>query len=506
MSISIYIAPINDGVELAILLLQEEFGLSEANSQYLAAEKIKPHFDKLKKSCYLVAETLYVDKVYRDSYYHYYSSKLNGQKRNCIRLSIFDGEVKEDEFRKQDSIKTLQDKFRGFIILRPTEPNIIGRSVISPQALRSNTFLCCTTKIQSTVNAVKLEVEGFPHSSQDTETITCAETTLWAVMEYFSSKYPDYKPVLPSHIVGVLNKITSERQVPSKGLDIQQMSFALKEFGFGTRIYSEEYEKDFNKMLSCYVESGIPLILSIGDWHKDDGDIGHAMLCIGHEKVNDEQINAIPKNNFSDEKLRKFADKQKLSIYDWDDVIKEFVFIDDNNPVYQKALLSEPTKHYDKSWHNCKIHHFIAPLYTKIYLEAFEAKNFALRFLLKGPKPLKKNRELLIRFYLASSRSYKDKLALNSSFDSDVRDMILEIPMPKFIWIAELSTKALIKQNKAEGIMILDATEANTFFNKPLIFALYEGNRIMFDLASRRLQINDVPLPPFFVYNNLRNL
>ena len=98
---------------------------------------------------------------------------------------------------------------------------------------------------------MKFEVKGFPHSSQDAETISCAETTLWALMEYFGNKYPEYRPVLPSDIIKTLKQVSSERQVPSKGLNIQQMSFALKEYGFGTRIYSRhQYGSSFENLLS----------------------------------------------------------------------------------------------------------------------------------------------------------------------------------------------------------------------------------------------------------------
>ena len=68
-------------------------------------------------------------------------------------------------------------------------------------------------------------------------------------MEYFGNKYPEYKPVLPSKIVEVLQKLSAERQVPSTGLNIQQMAYALKEFGFGTKIYGKkEFGEDFKKL------------------------------------------------------------------------------------------------------------------------------------------------------------------------------------------------------------------------------------------------------------------
>jgi hypothetical protein len=128
----------------------------------------------------------------------------------------------------------LKRQYRGFIVLRPTIRNIIGRNVVSPKALKNNNFICCTTKFHSTANSVKFKANGFPHSSQDTETISCAETTLWAIMEYFGNKYPDYKPVLPSRIIEVLKRISTERQIPSRGLRIDQISYALREFDFGT--------------------------------------------------------------------------------------------------------------------------------------------------------------------------------------------------------------------------------------------------------------------------------
>lgn len=509
MSISIYIAPIANGVELVEQLLHSEFNIDDSSAKSLSQSRVKPHFDRLKTTCYQLAETCYVDRVYRDSYYHYYSSKLSGYNRDCIRISIFEGVITADDFRLKEKKEYLQNLYRGFFILRPTEPFIIGRSVLSPKALTDNTFFSCTAIIPSTVNGIKFSVEGFPHSSQDTETITCAETTLWAVMEYFANKYPDYKPIFPSKITDTLNKITSERQVPSRGLNIQQMSFALKEFGFGTRIYARaNYTFDFEKLLSTYVESGIPLILGIDNRHAG-GNIGHAVLCVGHEKIEDKAIDNIAENQITNKKLFSVAKSKELKIYDLDDVKKEFVFIDDNQPAYKKAMLADPTAHYALAWQGCTIKHFIVPLYHKIYLEAYEARNLVLTFLIQGLKPLQDKSEVLIKFFLTSSRSFKDALALNDSFQEDIRDMILETAMPKFIWVTEISNKKLIQEGKADGIILIDATEANkhSLSIKPLILAAYQSNLIKFDLGSRKLKNSALSLQPFKIYsNNLRNL
>lgn len=505
MSISIYIEPLNKAGDLITKLLQDEFKISDNNALLLYNNPnngIKKHIDKLKDTTYLVAESSYVDKVYRDSFYHYYSSKLNHYKRDCIRISLFEGEIVESDFWDPAKTLELQGKYRGFFVLRPIEPFLIGRTIISPKALKTNDFSCCVTQFHTTSNGLKFAVIGFPHSSQDTETITCAETTLWAIMEYFGNKYSEYKPVLPSKIIHTLSTVSSERQIPSKGLNIAQMSFALREFGFGTRVYSrEEYKEEFDGLLSCYVESGIPIIIAIE--HRPM--IGHALLAIGHEKIDDAKIDAITPYSSSDTILKGQLTAKNLIIYDYDSVKKDFIFIDDNQPVYQRATLENPAAHYPAHWHGCKITYFIVPLYPKIYLEAFEAKSFIIRFLVTGPEPLTDYSEILLRFYLASSRSFKNEIAVNHTVAPDLKGLILEASMPKFIWVAELSTKELIKQKKANGMVVLDATEANIYFNKPLILAAYQGKVVFFEESSNKLESDSLPLPDFSIFEHNLN-
>jgi hypothetical protein len=505
MSISIYIEPIATGEELIKKLLQDEFGISEINAGILFTNLVKPHFDKFKENTFVLAETNYVDKVYRDSYYHYYSSKLHKYKRDSVRLSFFEEKISDTDFFDENQHSVLQKKYRGFIVLRPTEPFIMGRSIISPLLLKTNNFMFCVSKFHTTANGVKFTVKGFPHSSQDTETISCAETSLWAIMEYFSNRYSDYQPVLPSKIIRTLNQVSSERQVPSKGLNIAQMSYALKEFGFGTRIYSkQQYATEFDSLLSCYIESGIPIIVAIDNRHRG-GNIGHALLAIGHSKIENNEIDALAPYTTSNTTLTGALVAKNIVLYDYDAITKDFVFIDDNHPPYQKAPLAQPAKHYGAEWHTCEVTYFIAPLYPKIYLEAYEAKNYVRNFIITGPEPLNNDSQILLRFYLASSRSFKDAIAKNDTVKEDLKGILIETSMPKFIWIAEVSSKDLIKESKANGIIIVDATEANIYFNKPLILAAYNDKLILFDEISGALESNSLALQNFRIFEHNLN-
>ncbi len=477
--------------------IQKLLKIPNDKAREVYSSSLAKHIDQLKDSISILVEAPYVDKVYRNSYYHYFSSKLKDYPRDTIKLSFFEGKISDSDFRNEDKYESLKNQYRGFMVLRPTVKNIIGRNVISPKALRDNDFITCTAKFHSTANFVKFKVEGFPHSSQDTETITCAETTLWAIMEYFGTKYPDYFPVLPSKIIEVLKRISTERQIPSRGLRIDQISYALREFGFGTRLYArDDFGMDeFRRLFSCYVESGIPLLVAI---HGDV--IGHALLCVGHCQVTHDQIDFLVES--ANDGIKIAPDTVKF--YDNDDIEKKFVFIDDNMPPFQKLLFKNPTGGYfdcHPDWHKCEITHFIAPLYPKIYLEAFEAKKFCKKFLFEN-FIIPVDHEIYLRFFLTSGRSFKNVLNFNKTFDADVRQLILETPLPKFVWVGEISNKELIKERQANGLILLDATEADTSELKPLIFANYLSVLFSIDPDEYFFSKKDISLPTFSIFTN----
>lgn len=79
----------------------------------------------------VVVEDHYVDRVYRDSYYFYYSGKHFSYTRFCKRLSIFDGKLEKNFF--DYCSEELQQKFVGTIVIRPIPERSIGRTLLSPK-------------------------------------------------------------------------------------------------------------------------------------------------------------------------------------------------------------------------------------------------------------------------------------------------------------------------------------------------------------------------------------
>jgi len=86
----------------------------------------------------------------------------------------------------------------------------------------------------------------------------------------------------------------------------------------------------------------------------------------------------------------------------------------------------------------------------------------------------------------------------------DLKAIIIETSMPKFVWVAELGDKTLFSDGKANGLMIIDATEANIYYNKPLILAAYQNKVITFNDLNGKFECDTLSLSPFSLL--IRNL
>lgn len=488
-------------------LIHQYFSVSSTIAGQLYDNYVNRHIIRLKTGVHFVIEYPYVDRVYRDSYYRYFSTKTTSYNRDCIRLSIFDDVIPPGDFRENRVTEKLQARYLGYMVLRPTVPQIVGRNMISPKALANRDFLCLAANTNVTTYGTKLIAEGFPHSSQDTETISCAETSVWTIMEYFSSQYPEYKPALPSMILETLRERFNVRQLPSGGLNIEQMAFAFKQFGFGPKIYSaQQYSaQGLSRLLSCYIESGIPILVGL-DNNSATARIGHAAVIIGYSNVGDNEIDALGHSTNETPEIQHLLTQKGITFFDNDEIDKEYVIIDDNYPAYQRARFSSLTHYYNNlHWGACRIIQFVAPLHTKIYLEAFAAKNHIKILFLKIGFSIAIGTEVLFKIFLTSSRSYKDYITQAAGMPPDVRDFILDVPMPKFVWIGEVSNKSLFKQKLGKGVIILAATEPDVSNYKALLFAGYENQVFYANTDNKELIKIPLSLGTFSLYcNNLK--
>jgi len=93
---------------------------------------------------------------------------------------------------------------------------------------------------------------------------------------------------------------------------------------------------------------------------------------------------------------------------------------------------------------------------------------------------LLKDKEIILKTFLTSSRSFKNEFSHNI-IDLVAKELILNLTMPKFIWISEITNKTLIKTNLIEGMIILDATEPK---RRSLIAGLLGNSYITLNLSE----------------------
>lgn len=426
-------------------------------------------------------ETDYIDRSYRDAYSHYFSTKLRPYDSRCLRLSFTDTDVDYAKvLTSPDKDDETLKKYYGFMVLRPIYPGTVGRTVISPSILTYGSDIkICKTPIRSSFLGLKTFVEGFPHSSQDSEFSTCAETSIWSILQYFGNKYPEYRPILPAQIHDLLDKSAYQRHIPSTGLIPQDISFVLKQYGFECNIYDQpiipkdppcpsdpfttdkSYRDHLYSILTCYIESGIPTLVCV--WLDD---IGHCIVCIGEKDTPRSDIAKAPKHSFT-----KYLSSNKNSFQRWIDVPRDLVFNDDNNPCYSLAAFDNATPQH-KAKHP-KVQFVIAPLYSKIYLDAANAIEISERICSEMALP----DNVVLRTFLASGNSYRNYLMRDTCLPPAYKDLFLEyICFPKFIWVTEISDDSEFCANHVNGVVILDATQPNSIGNLYPIVSCYKNN------------------------------
>ncbi len=427
-------------------------------------DRLKSVFESTGFPCTIVCEFEYVDKFYRDSYYHYFAGKHFYYERNCKRLSIFKGKIEEGllfDYSDKNEVY-LNSCFIGTIVLKPINIGKIGRCLLDPCKLNIKKSYLRLTSFDMVVIGHIFKINAFPYSSQDSETMTCAETTVWSILEYYGNRYSEYKSVLPSDIYNEISRISNERVWPSKGLEYEKVSDLLKTFGFSPRLYAAESYgvsskfdftncSEYHRIFHYYVESGIPF--AVGIIASDPEDVGHSMVCIGHSS-----------------KKKDLGDINSLDIdgvpyVDSADYYTDYIMIDDNRVPYVIDDFYDISEYGNDTY----VDVFAVPLYKRIMMEASDARaiisqllqydDYNFNYFLRNYPDIitGKNNPVVVRLFLTSSRKYKHFRAKNSG-SRDESEFYANCLFPKFLWVAEISTHEEFENNRVLGEIVLDAT------------------------------------------------
>lgn len=398
----------------------------------------------------VLVEYPYVDKDYRSTFYAFYSKRHRSYDQFCHRIHFFDSDP------VIENLENSQDSYMGSMVLRPTEVTPLGRTLIAPEAIRNFAGFVCEAEFRNNIMGLPFPVQTFPHTMQDTDVTVCAHAVCWMIARYYSEKYTVYPERLAYDIAEAVRDVSFGRNIPSHGLTLGQVSEILASIGFFPEIFVKELYGEnsdfFYDILYSYIESGIPVVAAM---RKKE----HAIALVGHGKT-------LPAGNpDTASAANKYLHTRHLT--------DSLIALDDNQLPFINLQSSGGTYSIDD------IDAFVVPLYEKMYLTAENVLKF-YPYLIESPLLSISEQFLVARIYMTSSRSYKREIHSYSQIPKDMRKAQLELPMPKFIWIVELSTPVNYDNRLVDYRFIVDST-ANQ----------YEPCSFLFIHDKHKMLIND---------------
>jgi len=412
----------------------------EALAEYLP-DYYEPEFviDQLKTSLdarcsRILLEDYYNDKDYRSTYYNYYAKKGFRYGLTCVRLHFFDSRVRllpGCELRFE--IDRPSESYFGYMILRPTRENTIGRTVLSPSAIAG--FHGCIIEAEHKVHVLghRLTVRGFPYMSQHSDISVCAHAACWAILRHYSERFTRYSEFLTYDITRMAHEFDPGGLLPSTGLHIEQAERIFAAAGaYPVLVFGNQDEPgQFLRQLFAYVESGFPLFAEIES-------IAHAVAIIGHPGWD---LNFAP---------------SAAPTYFASDFVRGLVVVDDNYLPYR--LISrgkcEPYSCDDFTA-------FIVALPDKIYYPAEAVDNVAI--LLANEEHFGFDHEPLgspvVRYFLTTAahiRAFMNEY--RSQFDPELLSIVMQLSLPQFVWVIEIASLEQFRNGHVSTRVVLDAT------------------------------------------------
>lgn len=446
----------------------------------------------------IVRETNHVDRSYSESFYAFHSSKHIIQKRFCERLSFFLGKIHEEDFINEKLHDELQNRFIGCAVIHPTTGNIIGHTLFNPFMLNLNykhAFIRLSD-FEVDIRGVRFHIRSFPYRMQDMEVTTCAEVTLLNILEYYGNRYEDYRNLQIDALVKIIEKNSVERVLPSHGLSYSVMTRAMAEAGFSPRLYSgsiyEGQQSNILNILFYYVESGLPVGVAVfkNDPNTVRESVGHSMVCIGHGNA----------RRNPDKYIEKRVDDTDFHYVNAADYYDEYIVMDDNEIPFSITNFSSA-----QTASNLNV---MVPLYKRMFMEATDAYTIARMIITNSPISIdkivndnyrhigSKDSPLVLRLFLASSKSYKShKMSLTGVEHQTVKSILFDLPLPRFIWICECYEQSEFEKSidtaetpLACGEVILDAT-ANSVSPRDCILMIHYPEYITYRYPDQEWQV-----------------
>lgn len=428
----------------------------------------------------VLVELPYVDKDYRSTYYNYYAKKGASYSPYSARLHLFrkGWELTEAPLTLSEPAESTTpddgavDKgYLGFLTLRPTRIFTIGRTVVSPEAIKGARGWLIDHRHKAHVLGHRVHVKGFPFMQQHSDIAVCAHTACWAILRHYSERYALYHEVLVHDISRLGREFDPGGLLPSLGItarDAERIFAAVGTFPLLVAQYKANGDGPrFHDELLAYLDSGFPLF---GVQSKR----GHAVAVVGYR---------------TDGKLQVKADESMQRAWDY---VTHLLVVDDNFRPYmavpRSAGAADPyaIDAFDA---------FIVPLPEKMFLSAAAVLRFANELKEAPPEEfaeLENDENLVTRCFVTTTASWQRFIRQHASqLPVDFANIALELTMPQFVWVVEYATPAQKAKGEIQARVLLDAT-AGTYDPFPA-FLVHDAKGAFWMDRTNRLPMQHQP-------------
>lgn len=347
---------------------------------------------------------------------------------------------------------------------------------ISPELLLNNKSYLILGEFKVNLVGNEILTVAFPWMYQETDISVCAHVATWSIIRYFGNKYKNYADICMSDIIEKTPEYMN-RKIPSKGLNLLQIPEILRQFGFSPLLIQKNNKDEFYNELIAYIESGIPII---GVMTKR----GHAISVLGHGNIDYDLL---------DQKVGQGL------IYN-SELINSLVVNDDNYLPYIEVEKSLTKINIQYSIED--IDYAVIPLYDKMQLEYGIVEAKITDYINTGH--LDYISDKVVRIYITSSNSLKEKALKTTNMNDELKNIILHMNMPKFIWCADISSIEEYKKSLTSSKIIIDTT-CCTYESQPWLL-IHDNNNIVYYDNGKWMK-KDVKISAYDIYtNNLREV
>lgn len=346
-------------------------------------------------------------------------------------MHFFSETYSNDDFNEvlingnKNILKTLEDSYLGFIVIKPIENSIgeplIGRTILRtyPSEIGEEKRFYLKGSYDVSLFGIPLKVESLPFQTQDTAVGACATAACWISLHPLSDLFgiQKYSPFEVTEMSVSFPALA--RNFPSEGLTLFQIKSHFNSIGLETEFIHvkkfitsiKEYRPNDDVVadaVRAYSKMGLPIIAGLGLKKGRNSHDYHAAVISGY--------------------------RHKKG------VLKELYVHDDQIGPYSKVRPNGQFTKWKNEWlengySEVSVETLIIPIYPKLRLSFVKIYTVFLKYKRTIEMIKILDEKLTPELYLMDIKQYK-KFLWKHSFEK--KDEILFRTFPRFLWIIRI--------------------------------------------------------------------